>query len=506
MPSLMSKQRLHHHIALSLGIVIYSATLISCGSGESRAKRETTPVVNTPKPKSFEIKTPVELRNIIIKVFDNSDNTLVIQQNFTTTTDLELTLPYILNKDHLYRIEISPTSNSSIYNFLNGQYEDFSLALHALVKVNINNPTQIIYINPASEAIYQRALIRSGYLPTDTEADFTQVTSTQLELATTDVNTATLNAFNQLNLKNLNPSYLLNIFSPPNVTLNSNLYSNTYLSFGYIQQWAKQFPNQPFTGFAQNLAIDLRDGYLDGKKIRGDTTPLNSLITPVSENIDPEKNTLFGIYTRQQQTKNQYAASLKQAVLQLADSYNQSRLNPQGYAVLQQKVYSGNLPTYDSSSNVRVQGAGDYRRAVGFNDTTTNCDGSLFLCKRGITGINLVNSNLPSIDYLVGHYKDANTGCQLDIRANGQLELTQNDKIFRAQLDGDTTDTLLQVDKENFEYLLNSSSAQSTAGNQYQFVQVSIKANQVLSASAGLDRRQAPDQLQTVQAQCNFIN
>jgi hypothetical protein len=35
-------------------------------------------------------------------------------------------------------------------------------------------------------------------------------------------------------------------------------------------------------------------------------------------------------------------------------------------------------------------------------------------------------------------------------------------------------------------------------------VQVNIKANQVLSASAGVDNRKAPDQLQTTQLQCNF--
>ena len=115
-----------------------------------------------------------------------------------------------------------------------------------------------------------------------------------------------------------------------------------------------------------------------------------------------------------------------------------------------------------------------------------------------------MNVNLPSIEYLIGHYDDGN-GCQLNVRANGVLELTKGSQNYRSTLDADSTDNLLQVDKTTHEYLLNSSSSQPTNPTfQYNFIQIKIKANQVISASAGLDNRKAPDQLQTTQLQCSF--
>ena len=79
--------------------------------------------------------------------------------------------------------------------------------------------------------------------------------------------------------------------------------------------------------------------------------------------------------------------------------------------------------------------------------------------------------------------------------------------MYRSVLDADSTDNLLQLpDPTKSEYLLNSSSPEPNNDSlKYAFVQVHIKANQVLSAQAGLDSRKAPDeQLQETQLQCNF--
>ncbi|ENW5027190.1 hypothetical protein ACFLM2_003642, partial [Acinetobacter baumannii] len=39
---------------------------------------------------------------------------------------------------------------------------------------------------------------------------------------------------------------------------------------------------------------------------------------------------------------------------------------------------------------------------------------------------------------------------------------------------------------------------------QYNFIQLHIKANKIVSAQAGLDSRKAPDVLQTTQLECSF--
>lgn len=505
MPSLIQKQRLNRYICLGLSTLLLSSTLVGCGSGESKATIVTTPTVTEPKPKSFNIKTVVEMRDVILKIYDNFDNTLILEQKLGTTSEINVTLPRILDKQRLYRIEISTTPNSLVYDFQSGQYQNISMTLHSLVEVNTSNLTQTIYINPNTEAVYQRALVRSGNLPTDRNINPTKVSASQLNLAVADINSALTNAFYQLDIPNLNPSYILNVFSPLDATLKSNLYVNTYLSFGFIQQWFNVYPNNNFAEFTKNLAIDLKDGYLDAKTIRGDQSSLISLVPPTPDNIDPSKNNLVFIAENQKNTRDTFASSLKQAVLQLANRYNQASTNPQAYTLLQQKSYAGNGPVNNNNNAFRVIGAGDYRRAVGFSDSTQTCNGSIYPCKQGMTGINIVSANLPSIEYLIGNYKDTSNSCQLNIRADGELELIRNGQTFSSKLDGDSTDNLLQIDKTNFEYLLNSSSTEPNNSTlQYNFIQIRIKANQVVSASAGLDHRKAPDQLQSTQLQCSF--
>ncbi|WAU72150.1 hypothetical protein [Acinetobacter sp. TR11] len=508
MPSLRSKQRLNQYISLGVSsiLLLSPAFLVGCGSGESEARTNITTPVTVPKPKNFNIKVPTEMRDVVIKIFDNFDNTLILEQKVSTTTNLSsLTLPIILNTSHLYRVEISTTPNSLIYNFLNGQYENVSMTMHSLVEVDVSNLTQTVFINPNTEASYQRALVRSGQLPNETE-NAINISQLHLKLANQDINTALLNAFNKLDIQNLEPSHQLNLLNEQDIKLQPNTYLNSFFSFGYIQQWANNYPNNSFAEFTKNLAVDLKDGYLDAKKINGEKSLLNSLLSPAPDNIDPAKNNAKDIGENQKLIRTQFGDSLKLAVLQLANDAKQQIYNSQGYKLLQQYSYVGEEPFNNITLNVRTAGAGDYRRAVGFVDTIATCNGSAYPCKQGLTGINVINPNLPSIDYLIGHYEDTTNNCQLNIRANGVIELIKNTQLFRSVLDADSTDNLLQVNKDSSEYLLNSSSTEpNNTALQYSFVQVKIKANKVLSASAGLDIRKAPDQLQTTQLECSFI-
>ena len=506
MPSLMSKHSRAMYIGLGLSTLFLSVTLVGCGSGdESEARIEPPkPEVNTPKPRDFGLKVPVEMRDVVIKVYDNFDNSLVLEQPITTTTNQNFTLPYVLNTSHLYRIELSSTPRTLIYDFLSGQYQPFTGTIHALVMVNTSNLTQNIFINPSSEAIYQRALIRSGYLINDKSQDSRKISKLHLELAMTDVNNALLKPF-AVDVPNLETSFQLSALTDQDVRLRPAVYSNTYLSLGYLQQWANSYPIDSYAQFSKNLALDLSDGYLDAKIIHGDPRTLTSLMPAAPNNIDPAKNTLINIASNQTNIRETFATSLKNSVLQLASYYKQPTLNPNGYDLLQMQSYAAGIPAIDSNTVFRINGAGDYRRAVGFADTTATCNGSIYPCKQGITGVNIINPNLPSIAYLVGHYADAASGCQLNIRANGVLELTKGTQVFRSTLDADSTDNLLQVDKATHLYLLNSSTTEpDNAALEYTFVQVNIKANQVLGASAGVDTRKAPDQLKSTQLQCSF--
>ncbi|ENW05078.1 hypothetical protein [Acinetobacter beijerinckii] len=504
MPSLRSKQRLNQYIILGVSTLFLSSALIGCGSGESEAKIDNTPIVSVPKPKNFNIKFPVDMRDVVIRIYDNFDNSLIMEQKLTTTLNVNLTLPKVLTQSHLHRIEISTTPESLIYNFLTGQYESFSSTFHALVDVDVSNLTQTILLTPTSEAIYQRALIRSGQLPNEAE-DPLNISSLHLKLATQDVNSALFNAFIRLDLPSLEPQYQLGYLNAEDINTRPAVYTTAFFSYGYIQQWAAKYPENAFENFTKNIAIDLKDGYLDANTIRGDKSVLNSLITPSPENIDPNKNNAKDIAENQKNNRVQFGNSLKEAVLLLARNARQDTTNPNGYRLLTQYTYTGTEPTHSSTINVRTIGAGDYRRAVGFVDTTATCNGSIYPCKQGLTGINIINPNLPSIEYLIGHYQDTVNNCQLNIRANGTLELIKGSQIYRSVLDADSTDNLLQVDKANNQYILNSSSTEpNNATLQYTFVQVQIKSNQVMSANAGLDSRKAPDQLQTTQLECSF--
>ena len=233
MPSLRTKQRLNQFLCLGVSTLLISTALVGCGSGESEAKNDPAPIVTVPKPKNFDIKVPVEMRDVVVKLYDNFDNTLVLEQQASTTSNLTVTLPSVLNTKRLYRIELSTKPSSLVFDFLSGLYKPLNITQHALIEVDTSNLTQPIFINPSSEAIYQRALIRSGHLPNET-VDPTQISELHLSLATQDVNTALISAFHRNDFPNLNTSNQLNVFTQQDIVSRLALYINTYFSFGFV--------------------------------------------------------------------------------------------------------------------------------------------------------------------------------------------------------------------------------------------------------------------------------
>lgn len=492
---------------LGLSTLILSVALTGCGGGgSSGGSSPSTPAPVDPTPEAttdVTLKPPVEMRNIQLKVYDNTNNAVLVDTSIASLNSFNVKIP-TTKLNRLYRVEITTQSSSQVFDPITSQYQNLSGIYHAFITPNtVSNRTQ--FISPSSEAVYQRAIIRSGQLPQET-VDPTRIEQLHVDLATQDVYKSLMNAFKDPAIPSLSPANTLTILNLQQYsTKQPTTYVDSYLSFGYLKYWAMAHGGTNiYQELVKSLATDLKDGFLDGKKLHGDQTSFTPIFTAAPDNIDPIKNTLLDIAANQKVTRDYFEIKLRTATLQLATDNSQQSLDQTGYNLLDKKQYSGIVPTVNSTTFIRIDGAGDYRRAVGFT-TTAACNGANYPCKQGLTSINLSDPNLPATDYLVGHYEDTSTGCQLNFRANGQIDLSKGSQIYRAALSADSTDNLLQTDAASSSYLLNSSSAEpNNTTQQYNFIQLSIKANKIISATAGLDSRKAPDSLQTPQLECSF--
>ncbi|MEO9300843.1 hypothetical protein ABI223_03625 [Acinetobacter pittii] len=487
---------------LGLSTLILSVALTGCGGGgSSGGSSPTTPTPVDPTPEAttdVTLKTPVEMRNIQLKVYDNTNNAILVDTSIASLNSFNVKIP-TTKLNRLYRVEITTQSSSQVFDPITSTYQNFSGIYHAFITPNsISGRT--LFISPSSEAVYQRAVIRSGQLPQET-IDPTRIEQLHVDLASQDVYKSLMNAFKDADIPSLSPANSLMQYS----SIKPSTYVDTYLSLGYLQYWSTiHGGTSTYQELIKSLATDLKDGFLDGKKLHGDQTSFTPIFTAAPDNIDPVKNTLLDIAANQKVTRDYFGTNLKASTLQLAQANSQQSLDQTGYELLQKKQYTGIVPTVNSTTFIRIDGAGDYRRALGFTSTAT-CNGSTYPCKQGLTSINLSDPNLPATDYLVGHYEDTSTGCQLNFRANGQIDMSKGSQIYRVALSADSTDNLLQTDAASSSYLLNSSSAEpNNSTQQYNFIQLSIKANKIISAKAGLDSRKAPDSLQTPQLECSF--
>ncbi|MFV5363514.1 hypothetical protein [Acinetobacter oleivorans] len=491
---------------LGLSTLILSAALVGCGGGGSSSGSSTntpTPVDPTPEATTdVTLKSPVEMLNIQLKVYDNTTNSVLVDTSIASLNSFNVKIP-TAKLSRLYRVEITTQNSSQVFDPITSTYQNFSGVYHAFITPS-SVSGRTLFISPSSEAIYQRAAIRSGQLPQDT-IDPTRIEQLHVDLASQDVYRSLLNAFKDADIPILSPanSLVTALTSLQYSTRKPTTYVDSYLSFGYLQYWSTIHSGPTtYQELIKSLATDLKDGFLDGKKLQGDQTTFTPIFNSAPDNIDPVKNTLLDIAANQKAIRDNFAANLKAATLKLANSQS---LDQTSYNLLDKKQYSGIVPIGNTADFFRIDGAGDYRRAVGFSGITATCNGSVYPCKQGLTSINLSDPKLPATDYLVGHYEDTATGCQLNFRANGQIDLIKGSQTYRSALSADSTDNLLQTDAASSSYLLNSSSAEpNNSTQQYNFIQLSIKANKIVSAKAGLDSRKAPDSLQTLQLECSF--
>lgn len=491
------------HTYLGLSTLILSAALVGCGGGgSSSGNSPSTPTPVDPTPETttdVTLKSPVEMRNIQLKIYDNTTNSVLVDTSIASLNSFNVKIP-TAKLNRLYRVEITTQNSSQVFDPITSTYQNFSGIYHAFIIPNSVSGRNL-FISPSSEAIYQRAVIRSGQLPQET-IDPTRIEQLHVDLASQDVYRSLLNAFKDADIPSLSPANSLMEYS----SIKPSTYVDTYLSLGYLQYWSTfHAGTTTYQELIKSLTTDLKDGFLDGKKLHGDQTSFTPIFNSAPDNIDPVKNTLLDIAANQKTIRDNFASNLRASTLELAKANSQQLLDKNGYDLLQKKLYSGVVPVGNTTDFFRIDGAGDYRRAVGFSDIIATCNGSIYPCKQGLTSINLSDPKLPATDYLVGHYEDTSTGCQLNFRANGQIELIKGSQTYGSALSADSTDNLLQTDAASLSYLLNSSSAEpNNSTQQYNFIQLSIKANKIVSAKAGLDSRKAPDTLQTPQLECSF--
>ncbi len=253
---------------LGLTTLILSVALVGCGGGSSSGGSSNTPKPSEPTPEvmtDITLKTPVEMRNVQLKVYDNTDNSILIDTQVASLTSYDIKLPSTkLNR--LYRVEITTQNSSLVFNPITSKYQNLSGIYHTFITPNtVSSRTQ--FISPSSEAIYQRAIVRSGQLPNETIIP-TRIEQLHVDLASQDVYRSLLNAFKDVDIPSLSPANLLvDLTRLQYSTTKPSTYMDSYLSFGYLQYWSSiHNTNSPYQDLTQSLATDLKDGYLGGQK------------------------------------------------------------------------------------------------------------------------------------------------------------------------------------------------------------------------------------------------
>ncbi len=507
MPSIITT-----HITLAaknLSLAFLTVGLISCGGGSSSGSATSSNNSGSEtvlKENEIEVRFPFEFRNVDLKLVDFLTNQVVAQTLSFSGNSQIMTFP-IQKANQLYRLEIVTRTDSQVYNPVTDSYNDtstdpFQGTYRAFIFPTFQDRRSFV-VSPISNMIYERTLVRAGQLYGET-LDPHLVKPDYLTLAANDVNAALTNAFSNTNIP---------LMSKGNLALagiafsnNSQLYYDAYSSYGLFNYWYSQKSNlKTFQSMTENLTTDLLDGYLDGRTITGKNDDFVKVVTTV-ENTDPSLNNAPAIANTQKTARENFASALRNATVNLAEVQRQNLLNPKGYTALQNYSYVGKIPLV-TATQVRTSGAGDYRLAVGFTNSTEYCPNSPYLCKRGLVGINSIqNKDFPSIEYLIGKHTgttNTNSRCILNVRPEGQFELKTDSETYTTSLNSQTKDNLLQVNATTHEYLLNVGD-ESMTPLQYNFIQLHIINNQIISATYGASTQEAPDNLDIKTLQCSF--
>jgi len=114
---------------LGLSTFILSVALTGCGGGGSSGGRSpTTPTPVDPTPEAttdVTLKTPVEMRNIQLKVYDNTNNAVLVDTSIASLNSFNVKIP-TAKLNRLYRVEITTQSSSQVFDPITPQYQNLS--------------------------------------------------------------------------------------------------------------------------------------------------------------------------------------------------------------------------------------------------------------------------------------------------------------------------------------------------------------------------------------------
>ncbi len=466
-------------------LVMLCTGLMACGGG-SGTTRMNTDEETTPTPvTSINITAhmPMHIQNAILEVRVLGDEQPTYSnQDFTGFNALIDTLT-IDHQHKLVWVKLSGNDQTTMYDPILNRYVPFKGTLNAILSIQ---DKMVINLTPASEAIFQRTLVRAGNLDLS-QPDLSLVQAKHIDKSTSEINASLNNAFNVSSFPELSNSQSISLVSYNEGS--SRAYLNTFLGLGLLNLWKIKQPDaqNTYLELAQNIAVDLRDGYLDGRSIVGDHTEFKALLN-APRNEAPEYNNLLDIGTRQQESRETFGAELKNATLAYAtsDLALQQVRYPNGLLALQSYSYYTQENIINSTGRFRWNGAGDYRPAFGIT-TSAECQGvSINPCKQGLNADDIA-TNYSDIEYLIGTHTVGS--CTVKMLPSGDVQLIRNSSIYTAQINRDLTDNLLQLDSASRHYLLNIGTGEIKPPY---FIQLEIRDAQLINAKTGYSQNFYP--------------
>ncbi len=502
-----------------------SMVLTGCGSENNPTTRFITdpPFVPPPAPSyNLTVESPVLIENVRITLTEAKTGTVIHQTTVVNGNSSVIAVPSrYLRTGSITVVTLSPIDPSSRYfdpmlNNQQGAMASFDKPLHALVSTGTIDSK--IKVDPYSEIVYQRALIRSGTVSL-TNPSLSQLTVTHLSNATTELT----QSFGTVATK---PYSIL--FNSPASIAAINIYFpaigsaapainyaslDAAVALGQLALYARNNPSdtKPYLNFAARAALDMRDGDLDGMTVFGGDTDGTVVITnPIlysgvtsQPNNNPDNNNPTSLIAINSNQRIQTGAALKQAATQYFNNLN--AMSPIDEASLNYLVgkpatpSSASIPGYDfsifneslASPNVPASrvGAGNYTLAFGlptvlnFKKTLDVSDGQ---------------SRSNDIMQLNGVYKSS-TGCQLSVAYDGKIQLGQGSQVYDATVSRKNSDSLTRVTGN--QYLVNVASSDLTSPR---FIQINTVGASISSASAGTSTQETPMVLDTTDLSCTF--
>jgi hypothetical protein len=500
-----------------------SIALTGCGGGNDPTTRTDTTTGSGSSTSTttynLTVQSPVLLHNVKITVIDTATGTLIGQTTVSSGNSGVIAIPATyLKSGNVLMATLSPIDSSSQYfdpmlNSELGAMTTFNQPLHALISMGTTNTT--IKVDPFSEIVYQRTLIRTGTV------DWTSPLINQLN--TSQLATANTELIQALGTVATTPYSVL--FNSPTSIAAVNLYipatKNTAATINYPSSYAVIALGQlalyaennlsdttPYLNFAARAALDMRDGDFDGMTtFGGDTAGTVVIANPILysgvtslTNDDPDNTSINTLITVNSNQRIQRGAALKQATTQYFSTLNASlpvasQTDSTSLNYIQTYDYAVFNGTYSSYTSSTVNtpagrvGAGNYTLAFGL-PTGTNFLNALDASD--------ASGRSNSIMQLNGVYKASN-GCQLLVGYDGTIQLRQGSQVYQAVVNRKFSDSLTRINGN--QYLLNVTSSDLTAP---QFIQIYTNGAQVVSADTGRSTQQTPTTLDTTDLSCTF--